>query len=42
MGIADVSGDVRMDGPWGPAVHSLTRYQMESAVINDLQGDADA
>lgn len=42
MGIANLSSDVRMDEPWGPAVHSLTRYQMESTVINDLRGYADA
>lgn len=42
MEITDMSADVRMDEPWGPAVHSLTRYQMESTVINDLRGYADA
>lgn len=37
-----LSADVKMDEPLGPAVHSLTRYQMEPTVINDLQGDGSA
>ncbi|GLD55808.1 protein arginine N-methyltransferase 3 [Lates japonicus] len=42
MGIVDVSVDVGMDEPRLPAVHSLTRYQMKTTVINDLHRDGSA